>query len=312
MRFHRTSLMMLAAGCLLLPTSPASAQQAPEGIVQLGHGAAADCLSSDYCDGNGVCGDASGYRHSSGWLKDGRLASRHHARRAYRHAARCNGGHCGFGGNPHYGPCRLGCWLNCHSPYHRCTVPPDHGFAPPAQRPIWPTPALYSRMFAGPGGPPVDPNYRHPMVYMPTDTTQLGFYYQQVPYWQSRPGMIPPVPHPDEWHTPDTGVVFTGFEDAASYYGPQGCPDGEVIDGHAIDPHGSGPIDVHPGDAGESTPVPMHESNPPYSPEPVDPQMVPPAGQEEFAPPPPPAAAQNGQDLDKSAATPRLIPVPRQ
>ena len=29
-----------------------------------------------------------------------------------------------------------------------------------------------------------------PMVYMPTDTTQLGFYYQRVPYWQPRPAML--------------------------------------------------------------------------------------------------------------------------
>src|SRR5690606_23416652 len=233
------SLMMLAAGCLVLPASPSSAQQTSEGVVQLGHGAAADCLTSDGCDDSGACCDGYGDGSLSGRLKDGRLASRRHARRAYRHAARCNGGHCGFGGNPHCGHCWLGRCLNAHSPYHCCTYPPDHGWAPPAHRPIWPTPALYSRMFAGAGGAAVDPNYRHPMVYMPTDTTQLGFYYQQVPYWQPRPGMIPPVPHPDEWHTPYTGVVFTGFEDAASYYGSNGCPDGEVIDGGAIDTHSS-------------------------------------------------------------------------
>ena len=33
-----------------------------------------------------------------------------------------------------------------------------------------------------------------PMVYMPTDTTQLGFYYQRVPYWQPRAGMLPGAP----------------------------------------------------------------------------------------------------------------------
>lgn len=311
MRFHRTSLMMLAAG-LLLPAGQAMAQQQTEGIVQLGHGA--DCLSADCCDGTGAAGNRSA-RGRNGRLLGGRGADGRYARNGEcRHyaAARCNGGHCGFGGNPHYGHCGLGCWLNAHSPYHRCTVPPDHGFAPPAQRPIWPTPALYGRMFAGQPGAAVDPAYRHPMVYMPTDTTQLGFYYQQVPYWQWRPGMIPDVPHPDEWHTPYTGVVFTGFEDAASYHAEQGCPpDGRPVDGSIV----NGPVGIPtvpslpPGEAIESAPVPLHEVNPPYSAEPITPQLVPPAGQDELVPAPP---APSGQDLGKSAAMPKLIPVPRQ
>lgn len=307
--------MMLAAGCLVLPASPASAQQAPEGVVQLGHGAAADCLTSDCCDGTGARSDRHGLGSGRGGLGSGRLAGHRHARRGDygpHAAARIHGGRHGFGGNPHYGPCRLGHWLNCHSPYHRCTVPPDHGFAPPAQRPIWPTPALYSKMFATPGVAVADPNYRHPMVYMPTDTTQLGFYYQQVPYWQSRPGMIPPVPHPDEWHTPDTGVVFTGFEDAHSYYGAHGCPDGQVIGDVPAQRRDAGPPGLSPGESMETPPVPLHESTPPYSPEPLNPQMVPPAGPDEPAPPPPPpGAAQSGQNPGKSAAVPRLMPVPR-
>ena len=34
------------------------------------------------------------------------------------------------------------------------------------------------------------------MVYQPTDTTQLGFYYQSVPRWQYRPEMLPAAPRP--------------------------------------------------------------------------------------------------------------------
>jgi hypothetical protein len=309
--------MMLAAGCLVLPAGPASAQQAPEGIVQLGHGAGTDCLTSDCCDGAGIGGDRHGRNDRDGVLGGGRLAARRHARRGdygpYS-AARIHGGRHGFGGNPHYGPCKLGHWLNCHSPYHRCTVPPDHGFAPPAHRPICPTAAAYGRMFGGPGGAAVDPNYRHPMVYMPTDTTQLGFYYQHVPYWTPRPGMIPPVPHPDEWHTPDTGVVFTGFEDAASYYGLHEGPAGDYAGHGPLPAYEPGPDYVVPGDAGEAPPVPLHESNPPYSPEPLNPQLVPPApaAEDELAPLPPGAPVQGGQDLGKSASRPQLIPVPRQ
>jgi hypothetical protein len=306
--------MMLAAGCLVLPVSPASAQQAPEGVVQLGHGAAADCLTSDCCDDTGARSDRHGLGSGKGGLGSGRLAARRQARRGDygpHAAARIHGGRHGFGGNPHYGHCKLGHWLNCHSPYHRCTVPPDHGFAPPAHRPIWPTPALYSKYFATPGAAVADPNYRHPMVYMPTDTTQLGYYYQQVPYWQPRPGMIPPVPHPDEWHTPDTGVVFTGFEDAASYYGAHGCPDGQVINHGHLPMQGGGPTGLPPEEYMETAPVPLHESTPPYSPEPLNPQLVPPAGPDELAPSPPGPAVKNGQAPGKSAAVPRLMPVPR-
>jgi hypothetical protein len=48
-----------------------------------------------------------------------------------------------------------------------------------------------------------------PMVYQPTDTTQLGFYYQHVPYWTYQPGRLPPPPVP-RW----------GFSYTASAYGP--------------------------------------------------------------------------------------------
>lgn len=39
-----------------------------------------------------------------------------------------------------------------------------------------------------------------PMVYMPTDTTQLGVYYARVPQWQPNPRMYPRPPRPDEWN----------------------------------------------------------------------------------------------------------------
>ncbi|MCH2211295.1 MAG: hypothetical protein MK110_08330 [Fuerstiella sp.] len=38
-----------------------------------------------------------------------------------------------------------------------------------------------------------------PMVYQPTDTTQLGFSYAKVPTWQAR-RMIPPTPCPSDFH----------------------------------------------------------------------------------------------------------------
>ena len=46
----------------------------------------------------------------------------------------------------------------------------------------------------GMGGP------RPVSVYMPTDTTQLGYYYQATPRWQARQGMVPLTPTPSLWH----------------------------------------------------------------------------------------------------------------
>lgn len=331
MRYNKTSLMMLAVCSALLPAGIAMAQQpSAEGVVQLGHRAQARKaakqyrVSADHCDGCGPT--ASGHGG----------ACRHHR------AAGINGGHYGYGGNPHYSHCGIGHWLNQHSPYHTCTHSPDHGWAPPLHRPMYPTPAIYGRMFpsqwtgetAG-----IDPGFRHPMVYMPTDTTQLGYYYQQVPYWRSRPNMIPPVPNPDEWHTPNLGVVFTGFEDAAEG-ALTGCPVEGVVD-HGPSSYGDsmdGSYESYPTESMplQASPVPLFESVPgdAYSPAPLTPQMVPPMtvpSAEENAPAPPaglppipsnanpavpaaPAApeAPAAADLERSAALPLLIPVPPQ
>ncbi|MFQ5731216.1 MAG: hypothetical protein ACE5KM_04580 [Planctomycetaceae bacterium] len=37
---------------------------------------------------------------------------------------------------------------------------------------------------------------RAPMVFTPTDTTQLGYYYQRAPQWQPAPWMLPRAPGP--------------------------------------------------------------------------------------------------------------------
>lgn len=323
MRFHRTPLTMLAVCSLLLPASFAAAQQPSEGVVQLGHRASAacddGCLSVDDCDG---CGAGNGAKGLRGWLNG---KGQGHRRDGFgngscrydngygRHGGRCGNG---YGCGPNCRQCALGRLLNKCSPYHTCTFSPDHGFAPPAHRPMMPAPAMYRNTFpsswTGQGGA-ADPGFRHPMVYMPTDTTQLGVYYQQVPYWRPRANMIPPVPNPAEWHTPDTGVVFTGFEDANSY-GMNGCQFGEVVDQGVVDggveSDGSESYPTY-NESVEANSVPMMESNPPYSPAPVQPQMVPPVVDEAPGLPPSPSASADS-DLERSAAQPLLIPVPPQ
>lgn len=84
-----------------------------------------------------------------------------------------------------------------------CTHSPDHGFSVPGKWPIHRRGVQYTNYYphtwAGTEGPAGDiPAY--PMVYMPTDTTQLGFYHQHVPFWQPQPNPLPRRPIPAQWH----------------------------------------------------------------------------------------------------------------
>lgn len=56
----------------------------------------------------------------------------------------------------------------------------------------------YPHYWSGNGPGPAVPH--RPMVYTPTDTTQLGFYYQHAPSWTSQPWRVPGPPHPAYWH----------------------------------------------------------------------------------------------------------------
>lgn len=67
------------------------------------------------------------------------------------------------------------------------------------------------------------------MIFTPTDTTQLGYYYQHVPVWQPNPSMIPPEPHPATWHNWDklpANVVWTrrGMGEPIGVAAPQQHP----------------------------------------------------------------------------------------
>ena len=80
---------------------------------------------------------------------------------------------------------------------------PDAGWAAPARLPVnydgaWYGNYVPQQAYGTPGGGFIA-NY--PTVYQPTDTTQLGYYYNKVPTWQTRTDMIPPVPRPGDFHT---------------------------------------------------------------------------------------------------------------
>ncbi len=135
----------------------------------------------------------------------------------------CPSGYCGNG-------CRSGCYHRCHCTGHvhrflswldpcgGCSLPPDAGWSPPGKVAMWRRGVAYNKFYpdawTGAPAPPAVPGLpRAPWVYMPTDTTQLGFYYQQVPYWRPAPGMVPGPPNPNDWHQP----LFTdGYVTGAS------------------------------------------------------------------------------------------------
>ncbi len=75
----------------------------------------------------------------------------------------------------------------------------------PIRRPLYRVPVQYARYWPSSyytGGENPLAKYARPlpMVYQPTDTTQLGFYHQRVPQWQPRPNAIPGPPWPPAWH----------------------------------------------------------------------------------------------------------------
>lgn len=96
-------------------------------------------------------------------------------------------------------------------------------FSPPVKRPIFRSPVSYTKGFpdawTGETTPGNMPGYRAPSVYMPTDTTQLGYYYQVVPYWQPKPGAVPPPPVPSQWHTTVGQLQQLGPHPAGIIYG---------------------------------------------------------------------------------------------
>jgi hypothetical protein len=67
------------------------------------------------------------------------------------------------------------------------------------------SPLVYSRMYPSKfygehGRGASGPVRRYPIIAVPSDTTQLGYYYRRVPTWQYRADMLPPIPRPSRWH----------------------------------------------------------------------------------------------------------------
>jgi hypothetical protein len=100
---------------------------------------------------------------------------------------------------------------------------PDAGWNAPAHLPVNYDGAWYGSYAPqnayGTSGGGFIANY--PTVYQPTDTTQLGYYYNKVPTWQTRTDMIPPTPNPDDFHSRIPHQRSCGFH---SYQGVRYAP----------------------------------------------------------------------------------------
>lgn len=122
----------------------------------------------------------------------------------------CPTGNCPTGDCP-TGHCRHG--HSCKLGEHYCKHSPDYGYSPPAKYPLHRRGVEYDRYYPAQwyGAGADYSQSRAPMVYQPTDTTQLGFYYQHVPYWQPMPDRLPPRPIPSQWHITPPPVEASGF-----------------------------------------------------------------------------------------------------
>jgi hypothetical protein len=90
-----------------------------------------------------------------------------------------------------------------------CFLNPTRGFRPYASAPVYREAIVYYRYWPDKwyGDPSFNLRPMFPQVYMPTDTTQQGFYYARVPQWMPNPNMYPPAPRPEDWHR---HVVYAG------------------------------------------------------------------------------------------------------
>jgi hypothetical protein len=176
-------------------------------------------------------------------------------------------------GNCLFGPPCIG--QHCCLREHYGSLSPDNGFSPPAKFPIQRRGVQYSQYYpaAWYGTPGGGLQAAYPMVYQPTDTTQLGYYYQHVPFWMPNPNALPQRPIPAQWHTfapaSTAGVYSPGFG-----FGTGFCPpgngvitNGTVTEGTVISPTPASPAPMQP----QTSPVtPQLEQAPPPSAPPVE------------------------------------------
>ena len=151
------------------------------------------------------------------------------------------------------------------------SYPPDYGWSQPTKIHYGSTRVQYQRYWPDywygqnvPAGAQWTP--RFPMIYTPTDTTQLGYSYQHVPTWQPKPWMLPASPWPSQWHRYQHPV---SYRPAIHNPGCQTCPGGTAVAPTPVD--SSAPVQESTAPAAPLTPVtpekPVEDVSAPSSPE---------------------------------------------
>jgi len=199
------------AWCLAFCPILASAQD-DIGVVRISDGAKPGAPKAGvYMTGHKKTYDysgASGYAGSVGYMNGGDCPC------PQCHGVGCP--HC-----KHHG--HLAACMACKFQEHYCCNSPDYGFSIPGKWPIERRGVQYLNYFPsswyGANGPGVAP-VAYPMVYTPTDTAQLGYYYQHVPFWMPQPNPLPQRPLPARWHNYAPPVTSSIWASGGMYGGP--------------------------------------------------------------------------------------------
>lgn len=175
-----TATLAVPGSCLAAQIQPVGYACTPEGCSTCSEGCQNAC--NDGCNGYGDC-----YGNCYGNC-NGRCTPR----QTWRDNCMNWTGHCGpIGRAARWGVPGARCLKHCCD----TKAAPDSGWAPPARYPVNRTNTGFAA-YSSYGG-----SYAAaPMVYQPTDTTQLGYSYAHVPTWRRNPAMIPPTPEPSAFH----------------------------------------------------------------------------------------------------------------
>ena len=187
--------------------------------------AALSCTASVYAQDDGTAGIVR--------ISDGRTRTAAQPASFHGHHGGYGTSVAGYGGSPNggcpSGDCRAGACPQCFNGFFQeryCKNSPDHGYSPPAKYPLHRRGVQYNAYFPNHWyGTPGASYGSAPMVYQPTDTTQLGYYYQHVPFWQPSPGMMPQRPVPAQWHVTAPAVHASRFHSGfGDFQMPMGSP----------------------------------------------------------------------------------------
>lgn len=195
------SLLILTAPAVVLFSMTASAQVQQAGYGECNAPALSECCNVyqpcdwNTCQGITLCSHKTSGRHCNGHC---------HGNGHFHGNGHCHGNNCPMGMCVGDNSCLTsGCLSGtCLGQCCASKASFDSGWTAPAHLPVNRDRAWYQNyvphaVYGNPGGGFIA---QYPQVYQPTDTTQLGYYYGNVPTWQTRGGMIPPAPNPAAFH----------------------------------------------------------------------------------------------------------------